>query len=367
MKTKALKTESPARASDRAMAKHAASNGNGTGKPVAYGSHELSDEILTVAQQPVRMPREDKELIRALAITRGHSGEPECCDYHTRSIDSSNAELLEQCRRLDEQVRVEESGAQRHIEELTRILEHTDRYREQAEPTVPWTNFDIVQIVLLALMSLVLLAVGINTNASVLQSSGIPVFENLWRAYLFSFIPVGLAVAVKMPGSHIALKSRRLAYTYGVWGLGLLFGVVWAVQFANTFPGMTQSTADIIASLTDPSAGANQGHSNNSFVLVAMLAEVFLAGGCWLTIQLISEKHAPCTRTDNPAYLKAQSDLTHWQRRQAENRRLAGILAGKIRAINEAREQFVGGAMAYFRAAVKLAVNDKHLDDFLNR
>lgn len=367
MKSKTPLRTTLTKAREGAVAKHAASNGNGISKVVAYGSHELSNEIGIVASQAVLVPREDKEFIRATAITRGHGGEADCRDYHTRCFDSNNAELLEQCRRLDEQLRVEESGAQRHIKELSQILEHTDRYREQAEPTVPWTKFDMVQVGLFALMSIVLLAVGINTNASVLQSSGIPVFENPWRAYLFSFIPVGLALAVKVPGSHISLKSRRLAYTYWVWGLGLLFGVVWAVQFANTFPGMTQSTADIIASLTGPSAGSGDGHSNNSFVLVAMLAEVFLAGGCWLTIQLISEKHAPCSRTDNPAYLKPQSDLTHWQRRQAENRRLAGILAGKIRAINEAREQFVGAAMGYFRAAVKLAVNDKHLDDFLNR
>lgn len=367
MKTETVKTRPLLRASSDTVVGRARSNGKASDPGVAYGSNELSDDIFKVAAQPVVEPTVDKKLIRTLAITRGAGGEAECRIVHLNQFESGNAELLAQAQRLDEQLKVEEEGADRHIHELTAIQNRTDRYREQAEPSAPWTGFDIVQVVVLALMSVVLLAVGINTNASVLQSSGIPVFEDLWRAYLFSFIPVGLAVAVKVPGSHISLKSRRLAYTYCVWGLGLLFGVVWAVEFARTFPGMTQSTAEIIASLTDPRAGDSDGHANGSFVLVAMLAEVFLAGGCWLTIQLISEKHAPSSRTDNPAYSKVQADLTHWQRRQAENRRLAGRLSGKINAINNTRDRFLGEAMGCFHAAVKLAVNDQHLDDFLNR
>lgn len=340
---------------------------NGNGGPACYGSTVLSQEVFKVTGQSIRVPREDKEFIRATAITRGTTGEADCLEYHSRLFDSQNAELLEQSRRLDQQLAVEEAGAERHVRELSEIQTQTDRYRECSGESVPWTKFDIVQVGVLAVMSAMLLGVGINTNASVLQSSGIAAFESPWRAILFSFIPVGLAVAVKVPGSHLSLKSRRLAYTYVVWGLGLVFGFLWAGQFARTFPNLTQSTAELIDALTRPQAAASDGHSSSSFILIAMLAEVFLAAGCWLTIQFIAEKHAPAVRTDNPAYLKVQNDLGHWHQRQAENRRLSGLLAGKIRAIDEARGHFITGAIGYFRAAVKLAVNDRHLNNFLNR
>jgi hypothetical protein len=79
----------------------------------------------------------------------------------------------------------------------------------------------------------------------VLRSSGIRAFENVISAYLFSGIPIALAACLKALSAHIEDSGRRRVYTLSVWGIGFLFGMTWAFLFANTFPGLTQSTADL--------------------------------------------------------------------------------------------------------------------------
>ena len=72
----------------------------------------------------------------------------------------------------------------------------TERYTELVHEGTPWTRFARIQAGFFVGLSVILLGVGINSNAVVLISSGISGFENPWRAYLFSTIPIGLAAVM---------------------------------------------------------------------------------------------------------------------------------------------------------------------------
>lgn len=336
---------------------------------IHYGSSRLPEEILKTTKQAVRLPGKDMDYIRATAITNSQGGEADVRDHCSRQFGAENAELEEECRRLTHLVAADISGVERQLGELSRLLSTTERYLESVGTAVPWTPMARTNVICLLVLSVLLLAVGINTNATVLMSSGISAFATPFRAYLFSLIPIGIAAAFKVPCSHIEQRKHRVLYTLVIWMIGIVFGIIWAGMFASTFPGMTQDTASLIDSLTNASTTANpEGHSSNgSFIFVAILAEALLAAGCWLTAQLIIEKHQPSTRTDNPAYLKAQADVNHWQSRKCENERLAAGLAGKLRAIDDTRRHFVESAVADFRAAVRLAGEQRYLESFLKR
>ncbi|MBI3852687.1 MAG: hypothetical protein HY298_20730 [Verrucomicrobia bacterium] len=339
---------------------------DGTGNTCHYGSRHLPKAVLRAAEKTIVNPELDRDHFRAVAITNGLGGESDIRDYAVRTFNAENAELEEECRRLIDLICGEEAGAHRHVKERSNLLAATDPYLESTGTTIPWTRFARGQVIFFIILSGLLLSVGINTNAVVLLSSGISAFSSPIRAYLFSLVPIGIAAALKVPGSHLELRSRRLAYTFLVWTIGLVLGIIWAGLFAATFPGLTQDTATLVQNLANTNANSADHVANGGFIFVALLSEAFLAAGCWLSIQLIVEKHQSPARVDNPAYQKVQADLDDWHNRKCENSQLAGHLTGKLRAIDESRRQFVERAVASFRAAVRLAADHKHLDDFLN-
>jgi len=303
--------------------------------------------------------------IGATAITRGIGGEAEVRDYHLKLFDEANARLEEQTLRLRDNFKTEVALADGHIVELSSLRDSTPPYHELPGAGVPWTNFARFQVCFFATLSALLLAVGLNTNALVLMASGIPGFEKPVRAYLFSLIPIGIAVALKALGSLFESRHHRWRYLVGIWVVGLLFSLTWARLFAITFPGLTQTAADIVRSLSDVN---EQSHSaaSGGLVFVGVLAEAFIAAGCWLMVQKIVEHHRPWIRRDNPAFRRVESELSHWQKQRAKCHELEGILAGKLRAIADARNRLIADAVAQFLAAVRLAANDQYLEDFIS-
>lgn len=341
--------------------------GNGSSSEAQnYGARELSKEVNAVAARAVTYPPVDRGYLHATASTRGSSGEPEVRENAGSAFDAANAQLESEIQPLKGEAQRERSGAERHAKELSRKLEETPRYVEEPRKGVPWTPMNRAQVILLAFLSVLLLLVGLNTNAVVLLSSGVPGFESAIRAYLFCLIPVGLAVAVKAPASFLSKRGHLTLYTLIVWALGLFFGFWWAHLFASTFPALTQSAADIVNSLTQPGAAQEGDHPPVKLVFVSMSAEVFLAAGAWLTIQSIVEKHQGWTRVPSEAFLRVQQDLDEWCKRRNELARLAGSLDGKQRQIAEARCKYVSDTLGLYRAAVKLAANDGQLGDYLN-
>jgi len=332
-----------------------------------YGSRELSAEILAVCRQPVQTPPVDVKFIQATARARGRSGEQDVRDYSARQFGHENAELEGQTCHLEKVLDMEAAGAARHCQELSAAMEKTPAKIVHHREGQPWTVFSRVTVTCLAVLSVVGLAVGINTNATVLMSTGIPAFEQPLRAYLYSMVPILLATIIKCLGSFIESESIRRKYTFVVLGTGVFLGVVWAASFAKTFPGFTQSAAEIVQSLTTSNGGHPTESSSGWIVFISILTEAFCAAGCWLMIQVICERHQKTVVEPNPDYESLQVELDAWGKRRNENRRLAGQLTGKLNAIADARKHFVEHCVGHFHAALKMFTDNDGLKDFLNQ
>jgi hypothetical protein len=222
----------------------------------------------------------------------------------------------------------------------------------------PWTKFSKATVAFLLILSFAGLAVGMNTNAMVLMSSGIPAFETPIRAYLFSTVPILLAAMIKVVGWMIEDQNLRRKYTFAVCTLGIFLGIVWAGSFAKTFPGFTQSAAEIVQSLTTSNGGSSSGSNSGWMVFISLLAEACCAGGCWLVVQVICDRHQKTIVEPNPIYRSREAELQVWCRCRNDYHRLAGQLAGKLNAIADARKHFIENCVGYFYAALKLATKN---------
>jgi hypothetical protein len=111
---------------------------------------------------------------------------------------------------------------------------------------------------------------------------------------------------------------------------------------------MTQSTAEIVESLTTGTRTPARTHTGFSFIVVSMLVESFIASGCWLAMQSIADKHQPSIRVPNPAYQQTQRDIDHWIERLYQHDALCGTIRGKLKALDDAKQAFVRKGIGYF-------------------
>ena len=331
-----------------------------------YGSRQLSEEILAVCRQPVRATETDKQYIQAMARSRGRSGEQDVRDFSARQFGRQNAELEGQVCHLETVLKMETACAERHCVEFSAKLEQTPAKIIHHREGQPWTTFTKVMVVMLLVLSVAGLAMGINTTATVLMASGIPAFENPVRAYCFSMVPILLAVIIKCVGSLFEAGPRR-NYTLAVCVTGVFLGIVWAASFAKTFPGLTQSAADIVQSVTAATSGPANESNSGWMIFISILTEAFCSAGCWLMVQVICDRHQKTIVEPNPTYESLQTELDAWGKRRNENRRLAGQLAGKLNAIADARKHFTEDCVGHFHAMLKMAADNDDLKEFLNR
>jgi hypothetical protein len=338
----------------------AGNNGNGH-----YASSDLAQKVQEIVTREIIDPEIDKPTLRMNAFTSGRAGESGVRETATRNFGAVNNQHVEEIHGVLEMLEHAIAGAGRHIREISNGMNPAKRYIHTNTDGTPWTRASRVLFWFFIVISVVLLAVGINTNANVLRSSGIPAFENLIAAYLFSGIPIALAACLKGLFSYVQGDSRRRIYIIVVWVIGFFFGVCWAYLFAETFQGLTKSIADIVADLAATGTAAATPKSNWIFVFVAILAETFLSAGCWLTAQTIAEKHQLEELADNPAYLKQQKDLDRWSKIQHDYVQLRGCLNGKLQAIENKSRAHIEKVVDYYRAALKAAADNQRLDDFL--
>jgi hypothetical protein len=322
------------------------------GAQIIYGSRVSLKEAMAVANEELARPSIDEVYIKNIASSRGPIGEEDIRHYHAKLYNERIIELLAKCGRMLASATVDLEGINQHIKELSAIVHATERYRDFNNQSTPWTTAAWIQVIILICVSILLLAVGINTVAQVLHASGTPGFEQAWRCYLFSFLPVGIAFGLKGLRHFIQDPKQVVTYSVAIWLVGLALAFLWVLLFAQRFPGLTQSVADIVSSIS-VSGNESKSHSGDTlFIFVSMLGETFLAAGCWLTAEAIVHRHSPPVRQNNPAYEKAHSDLDHFLNRRCEQQTIIGKINGKMQAIEEARKRFVEEAVGSFRAAV---------------
>lgn len=342
----------------------AASNGNSNGNGF-YGSRDIALRANAIVNRDLVTPEIDCAGIRATAIAMGRSGEPVVQETSRRAFGAANSQHIEEIHGILPFIEGMVKGAQKHMREISEGMKPADRYIHAQRTGTPWTRADWGKFWFLILMSLFLIGVGTNTTASVLRSSGIRAFESAISAYLFSGIPIALAACLKALATHIVDSHRRKVYTVVIWVIGFVFGMVWAYLFAQTFPGLTQSTAELVRSLTESGGAGTGSEGRASFVFVAIMSEAFLAAGAWLTAHAIAEKHELEEIADNPAYAKRQEDLDKWSAVYHDHVQLCGLLTGKLRRIDDASRCYVEKSLNYFRAALKSSADSQRLDDFL--
>jgi hypothetical protein len=197
----------------------------------------------------------------------------------------------------------------------------------------------------LAVFSFLMLAVDLNALAQVLIASGIPGFENPVRAYLFSMLPVCVAVGLKSLPRFLRLDLDQRIYTIAVWTVGLVAGVIWFLLFASRFPSITQTASEMINSLALGSTPEGATHSGNGWLIFfQLLAGTFLAGGSWITIEHIVRSHAAPRRIRNKDYLLVERDLNAVTEARAEQEAILGEVCGRIKQIEALEEVYVARA-----------------------
>ncbi len=335
---------------------------NGSGN---YGSSDLAKSVDAIVSRPLIEPEMNKPALRAIAVTSGRSGEPAARELAARGFSGENNQHVEEIHGILEFLNQQIAGVGRHLKEISAGMTPGDRYIRSHVSGTPWTTADQVKCGFLITVSVLLILIGMNTIATALKASGNPAFEHSISAYLFSGIPVALAAGLKAMTVHINDEKRRRLYIIIIWIIGFAFGALWAYQFAQTFRGLTQTTAEIIRDLIESNGNTNTPESNTLFVFTAIISEAFLSAGCWVTAIAISEKHQLEKLTDNPAHLKRQSDLDRWGTINQEYVQLRGQLNGKLQAIENKSHAYIEEVLGFYRAAVKASSDNQHLDDFL--
>lgn len=324
-------------------------SGNGSPEPaVNLASNAPLRRRLAVKTGDIELPPQNADHIATLALSDEPDGREKIVQYARRTIGKLFGPELTELQTISRQGHDNLRGIRKQIAELTQVLNSTRRYNETDRQSEPWTWFDKMQAVVLAVISIILMLVGINSMATVLLESGLRAFENPWCRYLFSMIPLALPFAFKYLSRQFTSHRGRAAYHTVVWLGGILFAVLWAVMFASTFNGITQSASDLASALT-----LNQTESTGSnhkwlLMVISLMAESLLAAGCWLTIESIVEKHESSVRAPNPAYEHTQAEMNHWRSLEAEEEEYLGKVDGRMGALQDAMDKYAADAEAIY-------------------
>lgn len=313
-----------------------------------YGSNVSTKQVSSLCWEPVHTPQINKNYIQANAVSRGPVAEADVREYHSRLFLEANAQLRQACYRLITTVGHNIAGLDRQIQEVSEIAESTKRYKDSFGGGLPWTLFSKLQVIVLALFSVLMILIGLNTVATVLMSAGNPVWNTWWRCYLFSAVPVGLAFGLKIYKGWIEDPAKAMHYCRVITVLGLLFGTIWAAMFGSMFQGLTQSTAEILSDITNPTSHKTSTLFQAVYTVVTFLAESTIAASCWLSIENTMHKHQPNTRQPNEARSAAQNDLNQLVSVKASEETMRAQLEGKLDAMEHSRKRYVEEAVAVY-------------------
>lgn len=242
---------------------------------------------------------------------------------------------------------------QDHIADLQKIAARTDPYIEIPGPEggTPWTAFDSIKVGALSTVSIALLVVGQLSVSQILLASGVPGFEQSFRAYLFSIVTLAASFVLKNMANQFSPGPPRRRFAQLVAVIGLSLAVGWTWLFVNTFPGMLSSPVLLVDKLmlgTTLSPGSEA--TGQYLLLIGLLGEIFLAAACFIEIERLIDSHNLSQRVSNPRHAVVMAHIDDYVNQLAETRLVAGEARARLGAIRAAREIFVTKALT----AVKL-------------
>lgn len=254
-------------------------------------------------RQPDPMARRDRDSIVA-AVSRGDETPEDVEDDAGENFDASSERPLLEKRVAAAQVAVEWTA--KHRKRIEDERGKTDSFIKVPGDGVPWNWHDVITVACLLAVSLASLAVATNSLAVALMSTGEAAFNEPIRAYLFSLLPLGAAMALKFCNPP-AIKRQHFDFVLGAAGVALAF--VWAGLFVLTFDPFGQ--VDPIGALVDGVFTNGQGPTrpNKALFFVGVLAEICLAATAWRVIDRIVGTHNLTVVADNPEAVALDKQL----------------------------------------------------------
>lgn len=259
-------------------------------------------------------------------------------------------------------------GIDARLTRIEMLLAQTSMYSDEVTDKRPWTTLDVIAAIMLIVVSVLLLGTDLNTVATVLVASGVPGMDDKPSAMMWSFVPVGLAIALKsmIYAAPSDLPKRR--YTVGVWVFGVMLSIVWTLLFPRCFdPHLGQSTGQIIASASSAADGPSSS-MGAWFITIGMLCSGLLAGGCWLTLDAIAAAHRVSRRSVHPLYKRAARDQAALGKWRTRIDLAKGRIDGRVKSIESALDVFVNeGTRQYGIAERALALQMEAHETFKRR
>ena len=310
----------------------------------------------------------DKELV----LTSAMLGTPDAFNRFRSAIEAGYNETAgrdeELFRHLATTLDANHKAVCADIARHERDLIRTDEFIEIPGDGVPWTLGSVAKVSCLTLVSLFLLALGMLAAGTILINSGVAGFEpgTIWP-YLFSAIPAASAWAIKCFALGITAQVWRRRAMVATLIAGVLLAVQWSYLFVLTFGGgMTASLSDIVNSVMADGLHPAGSGSGRWLLFVGLVAESFLAGGLFMAVELICERHHGPKRVPNPLYTPVYQAVLKCRPKEAELSDLLGLVQSRVSEIANGRTAYVGHAMSLYEAAQETLAHRSQMAALLN-
>jgi hypothetical protein len=249
-----------------------------------------------------------------------------------------------------------------------RALKGTDSHIEVPGEGTPWTLGSIAKVISLAGVSLVLLLVGMLAVGTILINSGVAGFEpgTVWP-YLFSAIPAASSWGIKCWTMGLALQVWRRRLMVTILVAGVLLAMLWSFLFVHTFGGgMTASLSDVVNSVVAGATGQSGGSTGKWLLFVGLVAESLLAGGLFMAIDLVCERHHAPKKVPNGRHTPVHAALLKCRAKESEIAELLGLVRSRLSEISDGRVAYVGQAMSLYDAARETLAHRAQISEMLN-
>src|ERR1041384_137839 len=251
------------------------------------------------SDEPV-LPPLDEKFIKIEALSGSSDGEERVVAHAIAMIMIFFGGQLEEFKAALQHSLMRLAGYQKKIAAYTNARNGQSPYIDVLRHSQPWITFDIVQLWILTLVSLTVLAVGLNTMAVMLGESGRRSFENPLVRYFFSFLPMAMPFAFKLLEGEIESQVGRKVYRVLLWLLALCFAFLWTTLVSHAFSGGASTGESLARAISLNATTTGQDDYAQWFLCIGSLAEGLFAASLWLSIQRLVEKHQLSQRVPNP-------------------------------------------------------------------
>lgn len=247
-----------------------------------------------------------------------------------------------------------DTGAIKQVSEAIKPLQNKaanlfpEKVEEEEVRVWTWTSGGYT------LASILLLGLGINSTATIALGSGVPGFDSPLRAYLFTFLPAGIAIAFAGVGRWLS-DVGQLALMRWLFGLGVAFAVMWVFLFAQCFSSFVQQPPEFVLSPVPEGAVPTSPISTLSgplFIICSVLAEAFLGAGCALAA--LRSRHLTKARkmVHDPEHDQLKASISALAVLKARLETAAARLGARIEKIEANKQDYLNRATECFAGSV---------------